>query len=84
MAVMAEVQRGSGNLQAGMVFSVPVHSTEGAGLPVAVQRNSARWPCWMVITGGWMVAMGLVTMPATTDKEKCEACSEITACMRLD
>lgn len=56
---------------------VPVHSTEGAGLPVAVQRNSARWPCWMVITGGWMFTVGFDTMPATTDKEQFEERSKI-------
>lgn len=52
--------------------TVPVHSTKGVGLPVAVQWNSARSPCWMEIRDGRMVAVGLVTMPATADKVQCE------------
>lgn len=30
----------------------------GVGFPVAVQRSSARWPCWMFSTEGLMVATG--------------------------
>lgn len=50
--------------------TLPVHSTEGAGLPVAVQRNSARWPCGTVMTAGWMVTVGLVISPATVSKNQ--------------
>lgn len=50
--------------------TLPVHWIEGAGLPVAVQRNSARWPCWTVRTAGWIVTVGLVTSPATASKHQ--------------
>lgn len=36
----------------------------GVGFPVAVQRNSARWPCWMFSTEGVTVATGWAPSPA--------------------
>lgn len=50
--------------------TLPVHSTEGAGLPAAVQRNSARWPCWTRRTAGWIVTVGFVASPATVIKNQ--------------
>lgn len=43
---------------------LPLHSRAGVGLPVAVQRNSARWPCWTFSTGGVMEATGWAPSPA--------------------
>lgn len=38
--------------KSGTAVILPVHSTEGRGLPVALQRNSARLPCWTVSVEG--------------------------------
>lgn len=43
---------------------LPVHSTAGVGFPVAVQRNSARWPCWTFSTAGVAAATGWAPSPA--------------------
>lgn len=36
----------------------------GVGFPVAVQRNSARWPCWTFSTDGATAATGWAPSPA--------------------